>query len=102
MIEIKINDILVHTITDDELKILKDKYSSGSAGNEIAQGIIRRVKSEINNISNRLMNEWVLNGKLAENGVTTASTDKAAVLETIFAQPNYKDRDARDLESNLE
>lgn len=98
MIEIKINDILIHTITDDELKILKDKYPSGSAGSEIAQGIIRRTKAEINNISNRLINEWVVDGKLAANGIATTSTDKSTVLNTIFAQPNYKDRDARDSE----
>lgn len=99
-IEIKINDILVHTISNQEVKILRDKYPSSSAGAEIAAGIIRKVNSEIRQISNSLINEWIVDGKLAENGVTTASTDRTTALNTIFAQPNYKDRDARDLESN--
>lgn len=101
-IQIKINDILVHTITDDEITILKDKYPSGSAVAEITARIIGGVNREISVIKERLINEWYPD-KLANNGVTTVSTDPDTLLETIFAQTGevthvYKDRDARDAE----
>lgn len=43
--------------------------------------------------------EWVDGGKLAANGVNSIPIDKEELAELIFAQPNYKDRAARQAEA---
>jgi hypothetical protein len=44
-----------------------------------------------------LKKEW--EPKLAANGVTMLPTDKEAFAQLVFAQPNYKSRKQRDIES---
>lgn len=103
-IEIKINDVLVHTITDAQVTILKDKFPLNSAELEITSRIIAGVNREISTIKEKLIQEWYPH-KLAENGVATVSTNPDALLEAIFSQTGdvthiYKDRDARDAENS--
>ena len=45
----------------------------------------------------RLKQEW--DSKLAQNGVESVPTNPDAYAQLVFAQPNYKDRKARDLEA---
>ena len=47
----------------------------------------------------RLKAEW--DSKLAANGVSMIPTDRDAYAQLVFSQPNYKDRKARDLETQL-
>lgn len=48
----------------------------------------------------RLKQEW--EPKLVANGVTSIPTDKDAFAQLVFAQSNYKDRSARELEAKSE
>lgn len=45
----------------------------------------------------RLQKEWL--PKLAANGVKSVPMDRDALAELIFAQPDYKDRSAREAEA---
>lgn len=97
--KISVNDQELFTISATQEKVIKDYINSDIYENDMK----RRITWVINEIHKeafkRLRDTW--EPKLIANGVTSIPTDKDALAQLIFSQPDYKDRSARELESKI-
>ena len=98
MMQIKINDEVIYTINEVELKVLKDEINSDQLYDIFVQRIIYAISRKSGEISKKMFDQWLYGGLLSMNGVTEVPLNKAELLQLIFSQPNYKDRAARDAE----
>lgn len=91
------NDLF--TLSETQKKVIKDDIHADLFEDDMKQRIKWVLMHKYEQCFKRLKAEW--DKKLIENGVQSVPTDPDAYTELVFAQPNYKDRKARDIESVL-
>lgn len=95
MLSIKVNDVEIMQVSDDDITILANDLPKADIENEIIRRIQYIVSEKINNCQNRLFTQWLPSLRASK---ATVPTDTPSVNQEIYALPDYKDRDARDAE----
>jgi len=97
--KISVNDIELFTLTETQKKVIKNDINADIFEEDMKRRLNHALMHKYEQCFKRLKAKW--EPKLAANGVTSIPTDKDALATLIFAQPNYKDRSARELESAI-
>jgi hypothetical protein len=97
--KISVNDQELFTLTETQKSVIKYDVNADI----FDQDMLRRLKYILTHKYERsfhsLKKEW--DTKLKENGVKSVPTDEDEYAQLVFAQPNYKCRKTRELESKL-
>ena len=94
--KISVNDLEIYTLSEAQKNVIKNDINSDIFDIDMKRRLEYVLNHKYEQCFKRMKNEWDV--KLVENGVKSVPTDKDAYAELVFAQPNYKDRNARDLE----
>jgi hypothetical protein len=100
-IEIKVNNTVVYTVSDLDIMVLKDAINSNELSAVMGSRLASAIAAKTDQIAIGMFKKWLYGGLLAANGITEVPLNKEDLLQLIFAQPNYKDRAARDAEQEL-
>lgn len=94
--KISVNDQELFTLSETQKKVIKNDIPSDVFDEDMNRRVQWVLMHKYENCFKRLKQEW--DSKLAANGVSMIPTDPDAYAQLVFAQPNYKDRSARDAE----
>ena len=86
--EIKVNDKVVLTLTDTQIKVLCDQIFTENITDDIERRVAWSIEHAYEEMFARLKAEW--DGKLHQLGFDLIPTDKDKYAQLIFAQPSYK------------
>lgn len=84
----------IFELSEIQKKVMKNDILSEEFDGDMLRRLQWVLTHKYEQCFKRLKNEWDI--KLAANGVTMIPTDNDAYAELVFAQPNYKDRSARE------
>jgi len=94
--KISVNNKELFALSDIQKNVIKNDICSTVFDADMERRIQYSLMHKYEQCFKRLKEEW--EPKLAANGVKSIPTDPDAFAELVFAQPNYKDRTARDAE----
>lgn len=97
--KISVNDSELFTLTETQKKIICNDIPAGIFEEDMKRRLQWVLMHKYEQCFKRLYDEWV--PKLSVNGVEMIPTDKEAFASLVFEQPDYKDRSARDAESEI-
>lgn len=103
--KISVDNQDVFTLSETQKKVIKNDIPQEIFDEDMKRRLHYILSHKYERCFERLKKEWVsdLNHegkcKLECNGVTAIPTDKDALAELIFSQPNYKCRSTRELEA---
>lgn len=92
--KISVNDEHLFTLSDTQKQVIKDKIPADIFDADMKRRLQWVLTHKYEECFKALKAEW--DPKLAANGVTMIPTDPDAYAQLVFAQPNYKDRAARE------
>jgi hypothetical protein len=95
--KISVNDIELFSLSETQKKIMQHIVSSDIFEEDMKRRLKWVLMHAYENWFEMLKKEW--DPKLIELGIRAVPTDPEEYAQLVFAQPNYKDRKARDLES---
>jgi len=93
---IKVDDKVLFELNETQKKVIKNDIKSELFEADMHRRLQYILEHKYERCFKRLKAEW--EPVLAER-VESLPTDKDAFAELVFAQPDYKDRSTRDLES---
>lgn len=94
--KISVNDKELFTLSDTQKKVIKNDINADIFDADMERRLQYILTHKYEQCFKRLKGEW--DQKLISNGVESVPTDPDAYAELVFAQPNYKDRKAREIE----
>ena len=97
--KISVNDVELFTLTDIQKNVIKNDISSEIFDADMARRLQYILTHKYERCFDRLKKEW--EPKLVANGVESIPTDKDALAQLIFSQPNYRNRSAREEEARV-
>jgi len=97
--KISVDDVELYTLSETKKKVIQHQISSDIFYDDMKRRLEWVLMHKYNQVYKRLKDEW--EPKLAAAGMRSIPTDPDEFAELVFAQPNYKDRKARDKESIL-
>lgn len=97
--KISVNDIELYTLSETQKNVIKNDINADIFDADMERRLEYILNHKYERCFARLKQEW--DPKLVANGVTSIPTDPDAYAQLVFAQPNYKDRKTRDLESEV-
>jgi hypothetical protein len=86
--EIKVNDKIVLTLTDTQIKVLCDQIFTENITEDIERRVAWSIQHAYEETFARLKAEWDI--KLHQLGFDLIPTDKDKYAQLIFSQPSYK------------
>jgi hypothetical protein len=92
--KISVNDQELFTLSETKKKVIKNDIPQEIFDEDMKRRLEYILMHKYESCFERLKKEW--EPKLAANGVQMIPTDPDAFAELVFAQPNYKDRSARE------
>lgn len=92
--KILVDDKELLTLSDTQKQVIKNDISEDMFEDDMKRRLKWVLMHKYDQCFERLKAEW--DKKLAANGVDMMPTDKDAYAKLVFAQPNYKDRAARE------
>lgn len=92
--KISINDKELFTLSEIKKKVIANDIPMSECDKDLERRIEYIVMHKYEQCFKRLKAEW--DNKLAENGLKNIPLNKDEYAALVFAQPNYKDRAARD------
>lgn len=95
--KISFNDVELFTLTPTQCQVLCDQIPTDVLEDDLKRRLQWVLMHKYERCFARLKQEW--DAKLAANGVEMIPTNPDAYAQLVFAQPNYKDRQTRDLEA---
>ena len=98
--KISVDDVELYTLTTVQKNVIKNDINADIFDADMKRRLEYILTHKYERCFARLKAEWDV--KLVTNGVTSVPTDRDAYAALVFAQPNYKDRKARDLEAQGE
>ena len=96
--KIEVDNKEILTLTGTQLKCLADEIPLADLRSDLERRLKWVLMHKYEQCFKRLKAEW--EPKLKANGVEAIPLDEEAFCELVFSQPNYKDREARELENN--
>ena len=97
--KISVDDEELYVLSETRKDMIKNEINSDVFEVDMKRRLEWVLKHKYEQCFKRLKEEW--DPKLSGLGVSSIPTDPDAYAEMIFALPEYKDRKARDLESEL-
>lgn len=97
--KVAVNDQELFTLNETKKKVIKDSVSADIFDNDMKRRLEWVLMHKYERCFEHLRKEWT--PKLEAAGLQTIPLDKDAFAELVFAQPTYKDRLARDAESQI-
>ena len=98
--KISVNDKEILTLSETQKKVIKNDISDDIFDADMCRRLCYILEHKYEQCFKRLKNEW--DAKLLANGVESVPTNPDAYAELVFAQPNYKNRKAREAEAVVE
>jgi hypothetical protein len=95
--KISINDVELMTFSETKKSVIKNDIHADEFDSDIARRLKYVIEHKYEQCFMRLKKEW--DPILVANGVKMVPTDQDEYASLVFAQPNYKDRKSRDIES---
>lgn len=95
--KIKIDSEEVFELNETKKKVIKNDIHADEFDSDMKRRVRYIVEHKYERCFERLKNEWM--PKFAAKGVQSVPLDQDAFAELVFAQPEYKDRKSRELES---
>ena len=95
--KISVDDQEIYTLTETQKSVIKNDISSDVFDEDMKRRLNWVLTHKYEQCFKRLKSEW--EPKLAALGVESLPTNPDAFAQLVFARPEYKDRAARDLES---
>lgn len=92
--KISVNDQELFTLSEVQIQVLKNDILADVFDEDMKRRLHWALDSKYQDCFKRLKSEW--DTKLAQNGVDMMPTCPDAYAQLVFAQPNYKDRTARE------
>lgn len=93
--KISVNDQELFTLTDIQKQVIKNDIHAEEFDTDMNRRVQWILMHKYDECFKALKAEW--DPKLAANGVKMIPTDPDDYAQLVFAQPNYKDRSARDM-----
>jgi hypothetical protein len=94
---VKVNDQEIVRLSETQMAVIKNDISADEFDADMCRRLCYILEHKYEQCFKRLKSEW--DQKLMDNGVEMVPTDPDAYAQLVFAQPNYQDRQARDLAS---
>lgn len=95
--KISVNGVELFELSEAQKQVIKNDILSENLEDDLKRRLQWVLMHKYENCFKRLKSEW--DSKLAANNVAMMPTDPDAYAQLVFAQPNYRDRSARDLEA---
>ncbi len=95
--KISVNDVELFTLSDTQKQVISNDINVDMLESDLQRRLQYILMHKYEQCFKRLKEEWDI--KLVTNGVESVPTDPDAYAALVFSQPNYKDRNARDLEA---
>jgi len=95
--KISVNGVELFTLSDIKENVIKNDINADIFDEDMSGRLIWALMHKYEQCFKRLKAEWDI--KLSALGVEAIPTDPDAYAELVFARPEYKDRKARELES---
>ena len=95
--KISVNDQELFTLSEVRENVIKNNIHADEFDADMKRRLEWVLNHKYEECFKRLKAEWDL--KLAANGVDMMPTNPDSYAQLVFAQPNYKDRKARELEN---
>lgn len=92
--KISVNDQELFTLSDIQKQVIKNDIPTEIFDADMNRRLQYILMHKYEECFKSLKAEW--DPKLIANGVTMVPTDPDAYAQLVFAQPNYKDRSARE------
>lgn len=97
--KVSVNDVELFTLSETQKDVLQHFIPSALLDEDLKRRLNWVLDHKYQRAFVQLKAEW--DPKLVENGVQSIPTDRDLYAQLVFEQTNYKDRDARDLESEV-
>lgn len=94
--KISVNDVELFTLSDTQKKVMQNDILSDIFEDDMKRRLQWVLMHKYEECFKVLKAEW--DPKLAANGIDMMPTDPDKYAELVFAQPNYKNRSAREKE----
>jgi len=94
--EIKIDDKVIFTFTEQQKKIIQNDISEDIFNEDMERRIKYILMHKYESCLNRLKSEWM--SKLKENGEKSIPLEDEEFCELVFSQSNYQSKKKRSLE----
>lgn len=91
--EIKVNDVLVHTISDNDILALNHVIPSADVEQQIIDALVYIVKNKVVDAYSAMERDGI--PLLIADGATTISFDRDTNIAAIVAATGYEDKDAQ-------
>ncbi len=98
--KVSVDGVDLFDLTDIQKQVIKNDISEDIFDADMKRRLQYILTHKYERCFARLKQEWDI--KLAQNGVDMIPTNAEAYARLVFAQPNYKDRKARDSEQTGE
>ena len=98
--KIKVNDKEIMTLSETQKKVIANDVHGDILHEDLCRRLCYILEHKYERCFERLKKEW--DAKLLANGVESVPTNPDAYAELVFAQPNYKDRKAREAEAEAQ
>lgn len=95
--KVLVNDAEILGLSDIQKKVICNDIHVDQFDEDINRRVKYIIMHKYEQCFKRLKEEW--DSKLISNGVRSVPTDPEEYAALVFAQPNYKDRKARDAEN---
>lgn len=92
--KISVNDKPLFTLSETQKQVIKNEIHADIFDADMNRRLQWVLMHKYEECFKTLKSEW--DPKLAANGVKMIPTDQEQYAQLVFAQPNYKDRAARD------
>lgn len=95
--KISVDNIDLFELSETQKRVIKNDINDDVFNDDMKRRLQYILTHKYERCFERLKKEW--DNKLRDNGVAMIPTDRDAYAQLVFAQPNYKSRKARDIES---
>lgn len=98
--KISVNDATLFELNETQKQVIKNDIPADIFDEDMKRRLQYILTHKYERCFARLKAEW--DQKLVQNGVQSVPTDPDAYAQLVFAQPNYKDRAAREAQAKAE
>ena len=95
--KISINDNKIFELTETQKLVIKNEIHADEFEADMARRLEWVLMHKYEQCFKKLKTEW--DAKLIHNGVESCPTQPDSYAKLVFAQPNYKDRKAKEIEA---
>jgi hypothetical protein len=93
--EIKVNDTVVKTVSDAELKVLRYMINSDTLAQDMINRIVSIIDNKVERAYNQLLSDWIPTLQ-ADQTIENIPARKVDFVNYVTSRQDYKDKKQRD------